>query len=69
MSEKIKAHVAEFKVTKQSVVVEIPVHIARKMLDGRAAINSHTLELANAIELALVEFEENERKNEDDIPF
>ena len=54
MSEKIKAHVAEFKVTKQSVVVEIPVHIARKMLDGRAAINSHTLELANAIELALV---------------
>jgi hypothetical protein len=69
MSDPIKAHVSEYKVTKKVVVVEIPAYMAREMLDGKRSINAYELELASAIELALVEFEEQERPKDDDINF
>ncbi len=69
MSDPIKARVSEYKVTKQCVVIEIPAYMAREMLDGKRLINAYELELASAIELALVEFEEQERPKDDDIDF
>lgn len=66
----MKATVHEYTVKRKVVVVEIDVEAAEKLLDGPASLNEGKIELARAIESALLaDRAEEQRMESEDVPF